>query len=73
MDSASGHIGKHFGAYRQAFGWEESPIDERKHRYPPQRPLLPYLERLNERLPKRYDLERGGYVENPDWLIFDTE
>jgi hypothetical protein len=62
-----------FGAYREAFGWEASPIDEREEKYPPRRPLLPYLERLNERLPKRYDLERGGYVENPDWLIFDTE
>lgn len=36
---------------------------------PPKRPLLPYLEKLSEEIPKRYDLAHNEFVENSDWLI----
>ncbi|EPX56880.1 hypothetical protein D187_007316 [Cystobacter fuscus DSM 2262] len=60
-----------FGPYLQEFGWERGPLDEREARNPPKRPLLPYLDALNESIPKRWDLEQDKYVENADWLIFD--
>ena len=61
-----------FEAYRRRFGWKVGPLDQREREFPPKRPLLPYLEKLNEKIPKRYDVSRQQYVENPDWLIFDA-
>lgn len=60
-----------FAKYRDEFGWEESPLDKYEEEFPPKRPLLPYLEKANKQLPKRFDVEQDKYVENPDWLIFD--
>lgn len=57
--------------YRGLFGWKHNELDEREDLNPPQRPLLPYLEALDKKVPQRYDLEQAKYVENPDWLIFD--
>ncbi|MBE0636506.1 hypothetical protein IH601_10965 [Candidatus Bipolaricaulota bacterium] len=65
-----------FAAYAERFGWEPNALDEREEAFPPKRPLLPYLEKLNRSIPKRYDPEQDAYVENADWLIFggsDTE
>jgi hypothetical protein len=59
---------KYFKNFRR---WSWSPLDEREKKYPPKRPLLPYLEKLNRKLPMRYDLEQGKYVESVDWLILD--
>jgi hypothetical protein len=39
--------------------------------FPPKRPLLSYLEKLNHQIPLRYDKEQNKYVENVDWLVFD--
>lgn len=60
-----------FKPYMDKYNWPYGPLDEREEQFPPQRPLLPYLEKLNEAIPKRYDLERNKYVENSEWLIFD--
>jgi hypothetical protein len=63
-----------FAEFKEEFGWEDyPPLDERERRFPPHRPLLPYLKRLNKTIPKRYDAEKRKYVENPDWLIFVEE
>ncbi len=62
-----------FGHYATEFGWKQSALDLHEESFPPKRPLLPYLEKLNKELPKRYDLERDEFVENPEWLIFDDE
>jgi hypothetical protein len=62
-----------FAPYAEEFGWPRSALDEHEERFPPKRPLLPYLEQLNKGIPKRYDLERDAYVENPEWLIFDID
>ncbi len=62
-----------FGEYANEFGWKEGALDRHEKEFPPKRPLLPYLEKLNKAIPKRYDLEQGKYVENPEWLIFDDE
>lgn len=60
-----------FEQYRSEFGWEKGPLDEKEAIKPPKRPLLPYLESLNKKLPLRYCLEKDKYVENEDWLLFD--
>lgn len=62
-----------FSKYMKEFGWKEGALDLHEKEFPPKRPLLPYLEKLNKAIPKRYDLEQGKYVENPEWLIFDDE
>jgi hypothetical protein len=62
-----------FAEFRDEFGWQRGALDAREEEFPPQRPLLRYLANLDARLPKRYDLEREAYVENPDWLIFEDE
>lgn len=61
-----------FAKYRKQFKWPKGALDEHEEEFPPQRPLLPYLEKFNkEGIPKRYDREQDKYVENPEWLIFD--
>lgn len=60
-----------FKPYMEKYNWVYGPLDEREERFPPKRPLLPYLEKLNNSIPLRLDLERNKYVENPEWLIFD--
>ena len=62
-----------FAEYRKKFGWKEGALDRHESEFPPKRPLLPYLEQLDQGIPKRYDLEQGKYVENPEWLVFDDE
>lgn len=60
-----------FAKYMKEFGWEAGALDEHEKEFPPERPLLPYLEGLDKNIPQRYDLERDKYVENPEWLIFE--
>jgi hypothetical protein len=60
-----------FAKYMKEFGWEPGAMDEHEKEFPPQRPLLPYLDGLNNKIPERYDLERDKYMENPEWLIFE--
>ncbi len=63
-----------FAQYFKDFpSWTHSPLDEREEKYPPQRPLLAYLEKLNREIPKRYDLEQDKYVENEDWLVLNSK
>jgi hypothetical protein len=35
------------------------------------RPLLPYLDSLNMKIPELYDASLGQLVTNDDWLIFE--
>ena len=61
-----------FAAYRRRFGWrEEIPIDGHEQRFPPKRPLLPFLEQLNQRLPKKWDSKLDRFVPDDDWLLWD--
>jgi hypothetical protein len=61
-----------FAAYRRRFGWRQDiPIDKHERRFPPQRPLLPFLEKLNQRLPKKWDSKLGRFVPDDDWLLWD--
>lgn len=60
-----------FEQYRQRFHWPEGALDELERRYPPQNPLLPYLERLSENIPRRWDNKLKKYVINDDWLLWE--
>jgi hypothetical protein len=57
--------------YRKTLGWKTTPLDEQEQRRPPKRPLLPALEELNQRLPKKWDNRQKKYVPNADWLLWD--
>jgi hypothetical protein len=62
-----------FKPYMDEFGWKPGALDAHEEEFPPKRPLLPYLQQANRQLPKRYDLEQDAYVENPEWLIFNSD
>jgi hypothetical protein len=62
-----------FKDYMDEFGWKPGALDAHEKEFPPQRPLLPYLEKTNRRLAKRYDLGRDQDVDNDEWLIFDVD
>jgi hypothetical protein len=62
-----------FKYFLKEFNWEFGELDEREERFPPKRPLLPYLKELNKKIPLKYDYEQKQYVENADWLIFDPK
>jgi len=61
-----------FAPYRKRFGWtEEIPIDRHEKRFPPKRPLLPLVEKLNHRLPRKWDRKLNRFVPDDDWLLWD--
>lgn len=60
-----------FARYRKKFGWSRGPLDERERRYPPRRPLLPFLAALDRRLPERWSRSKGRLVRDDDWLLLD--
>lgn len=61
-----------FEPYRKRFGWEQDiPIDSHEQRFPPQRPLLPYIEQLNQRLPSKWDSKLNRFVQDDDWLLWE--
>ena len=61
-----------FAPYRKRFGWtREIPIDRHEKKFPPQRPLLPFVEKLNQRLPKKWDAKLNRFVPDDDWLLWD--
>jgi hypothetical protein len=63
-----------FEGYKDRFGWKESALDTME-RQPPRhpRPLLPYLDCLDKKIPDLYDPRLGHLVTNDDWLIFEKE
>ncbi len=62
-----------FKQYKERFGWATIPMDEHEERHPPKNPLLPYVEKLAQNLPKRWDHKLKQYVTNDDWLLWELE
>lgn len=62
-----------FEKYRRRFKWRIGPTDERERECPPKRPLLPALERLNRKLPKKWSISKGRFVRDDNWLLLDIE
>ena len=56
-----------FAPYRKRFGWrEEILIDRHEKEFSPRRPLLPFLEKLNQKLPKKWDNRLDRFVSDDD-------
>ena len=62
-----------FKNYIDEFRWERNPTDDLEDAYVPKNPLLPYLEKLDTKLPHKWDKGRKKFVPNDDWLIWDLE
>jgi len=63
-----------FSPYRKRFGWKtEIPIDRHEKRFPPKRPLLPFIEKLNHQLPRKWDRKLNRFVPDDDWLLWDFQ
>jgi hypothetical protein len=63
-----------FAPYRKQFGWvTDIPIDRHEERFPPKRPLLPFVEKLDRRLPKKWDAKLEKFVADDDWLLWDMD
>lgn len=60
-----------FAQYREQFGWPEIALDIIEREHPPQKPLLPFVERASRELPKKWDRHTGKFVANDDWLLWD--
>ena len=62
-----------FADYRKKFDWADIPMDLREQKHPPQNPLLPFLEKLTQSLPERWDNRLKKYVPNDDWLLWELD
>jgi hypothetical protein len=48
-------------------------MDEREEENPPRKPLLPFLEGLNQKLPSKWDRHLQKFGPNDDWLLWKLE
>lgn len=62
-----------FYLYREKFGWPDTTLDRAEETRQPQKPLLPFLVKLNDELPKKWDRHRKEYVSNDDWLLWEMQ
>ena len=63
-----------FAPYRKRFGWRaDIAIDQHEKRFPPKRPLLPFVEKLNTGLPRKWDRKLNRFVPDDDWLLWDFQ
>jgi hypothetical protein len=60
-----------FGPYIKRFGWKRIPLDEHEESYKIHNPLLPFLEKLNRKLPQKWNNAQKQYVRNDDWILWD--
>jgi hypothetical protein len=61
-----------FERYRKRFGWtQDIALDEHERRFPPKRPVLPFVEKLNTKLPQKWDGKLRKFVPDDDWLLWD--
>ena len=62
-----------FAQYRDRFKWQRVEMDNREDENPPQKPLLPFLERLNLQLPMKWDHHLQKFEPNDDWLLWKLD
>lgn len=62
-----------FYLYREQFGWPDTPLDQAERERGLKKPLLPFLVKLNDELPKKWDRHRNDYGTNDDWLLWDLQ
>jgi hypothetical protein len=62
-----------FAKYRKHFDWQETEMDLREMKHPPKKPLLPFIEKLNQKLPQKWSRTLDKYVPNDDWLLWNLK
>jgi hypothetical protein len=62
-----------FAQYRDRFNWQRVEMDDREDANPPQKPLLPFLERVNLQLPMKWDRHLQKFGPNDDWLLWKLD
>ena len=62
-----------FAQYRDRFKWQRVEMDDREDAEPPQKPLLPFLESLNQKLPLKWDRYQKKFGPNDDWLLWKLD
>jgi hypothetical protein len=60
-----------FAKYMKQFKWKRILLDDSEEAQEIKRPLLPFLERLNGKLPMKWNNSLKRYVPNQDWLLWD--
>ena len=61
-----------FAQYRKRFGWKaDIALDQHEKQFPPRRPLLPFIEKLNSKLPKKWDSKLNKFIADDDWLLWE--
>lgn len=60
-----------FSSYNKKFNWSSCPSDEQEKIHPPKRPLLPFLKKLDCKLPKRWSSSKDTFIQDDDWLLLD--
>ena len=71
------HFFDGFGFYLykdlKKFKWRTTALDESESRRSLKKPLLPFLAKLNDSLPKKWDRHTKCYAPNDDWLLWNME
>src|SRR6476646_7534883 len=62
-----------FALYQERFNWERVAMDEREEKNPPRKPLLPFLEGVNQKLPSKWDRHSQKLGPNDDWLLWKLD
>jgi hypothetical protein len=62
-----------FAQYRDRFKWQRVEMDDREDAVPPRKPLLPFLESLNQQLPRKWDRHQKRFGPNDDWLLWKLD
>ena len=62
-----------FSAYSKTFGWQRTRLDDQEEGRKLYRPLLPFLEKLTVRLPRKWDPKLRRLVPDDDWLLWDVK
>ncbi len=71
------HFFDGFGFYLykgiKKFKWQTTALDESESARGLRKPLLPFLAKLNDSLPKKWDRHVKRYAPNDDWLLWNLE
>lgn len=62
-----------FSDFKKDYKWTKSPSDDNEAHFPPKRPLLKFIERINRKLPMRWNLHTNKYESDDDWLLLEKE
>ena len=64
-----------FNLYRDRYQWDMGPVDLIEQQFPPKRPLLKFLEELDDshEIPKKWNPVKRQMCPDDDWLLLDLK